>query len=137
VTEQPPTPEDVPASLEGDTDPATVGSEPTQAGVAPTKDAVAPKPQDAPPAETPTVVDAPPPAAAPPPPAVEPPPPPPPVEPPPAVVEPPPPPPAAPPPSFPTDSVPAAVPRDRPEIPIAAAFVGGLVLALILKRLAR
>jgi hypothetical protein len=41
-----------------------------------------------------------------------------------------------PPPSFATDSGPAAAPRDRPEIPIAGAFVGGLVLAMILKRLA-
>jgi hypothetical protein len=49
----------------------------------------------------------------------------------------PPPPPVAPPPSFATDSGPAAAPRDRPEIPIAGAFVAGLVLALILKRLAR
>jgi hypothetical protein len=80
------------------------------------------------------VVDAPPPVApppqvAPPPPAASPPsatPPPPPT----------PPPPAAPPTSFATDSGPSAAPRDRPEIPVAAAFAGGFVLALILKRLA-
>jgi hypothetical protein len=85
--------------------------ETTQAGVAPTEDAVAPLPEDAPPPPT----------------AVEPP-------------APPPPPPMAPPPppsSFATDSGPSVSKPDRPEIPIAGAFVGGVVLALILKRLAR
>jgi periplasmic protein TonB len=123
VTEQPPTPEDVPArSSQGEAD----ASEP-----APLTE------------ESPTVVqpaaETPPLPAAEPPAAVEPTPPPPPaeVEPPPAAGGPPPPPPVAPPPSFATDSGPAAAPRDRPEIPIAGAFVAGLVLALILKRLAR
>jgi protein TonB len=124
VTEQPPTPEDVPArSSQGEAD----ANEP-----APLTE------------ESPTVVqpaaETPPPPAAEPPAAVEPTPPPPPAEvepPPPAAGGPPPPPPVAPPPSFATDSGPAAAPRDRPEIPIAGAFVAGLVLALILKRLAR
>jgi hypothetical protein len=35
------------------------------------------------------------------------------------------------------DPGPAAVVADRPEIAVGAAFAGGLVLALILKRLAR
>jgi hypothetical protein len=35
------------------------------------------------------------------------------------------------------DAGPAAVVADRPEIAVGAAFAGGLVLALILKRLAR
>ena len=91
VTEQPPTPEDVPArSSQGEAD----ANEP-----APLTE------------ESPTLVQ---PAA-----------------------EPPPPPPVAPPPSFATDSGPVAAPRDRPEVPIAGAFVAGFVLALILKRLAR
>jgi hypothetical protein len=40
--------------------------------------------------------------------------------------------------SAPMESGPSAPPfQDRPEIPVAGAFAGGLVLALILKRLAR
>jgi hypothetical protein len=35
------------------------------------------------------------------------------------------------------DTGPAAVAAERPEIAVGAAFAGGLVLALILKRLAR
>jgi hypothetical protein len=64
---------------------------------------------------------------------------------PPAAPEPPPPyqpPPAAEPPSFEDDSagpggLAAAFPPDRPERAVGAAFAGGMVLALILKRLAR
>jgi hypothetical protein len=124
VTEQPPTPEDAPApSSEGEAGATHAGGEP--APLAEETPTVAPSP---PAEESPTVVQ-PPPAE---PPAAEslaagPP----------AAVEPPAPPPVAPPPSFATDSGPAAEPRDRPEIPIAGAFAAGLVLALILKRLAR
>ena len=41
------------------------------------------------------------------------------------------------PPTPPSDHGPGAVVADRPEIAVGAAFAGGLVLALILKRLAR
>jgi hypothetical protein len=137
VTEQPPTPENAPApSSQGEAEPTQAGNEP-----APLAEEVAAVEPPPPPAEeSPTVVQ---PAPPEPPAAVEPPPPPP-VAPPPPVVPPPPappppvvPPPPAPPPSFGTDSGPAAAPRDKPEIPIAGAFVAGFVLALILKRLAR
>jgi len=44
---------------------------------------------------------------------------------------------AASPPSPPAAGSSAILPRDRPELAIGGAFAGGLVLALILKRLAR
>lgn len=44
---------------------------------------------------------------------------------------------APPPPPPPSPSGGAALPSERPEIAVGAAFAGGFVLALILKRLAR
>ena len=41
------------------------------------------------------------------------------------------------PPSTPPEHGPGALVTDRPEIAVGAAFAGGLVLALVLKRLAR
>ena len=52
-----------------------------------------------------------------------------------AAASPPPPPPLPPPAAGPTGAF--SVPSERPEVPVGAAFAGGLVLALILKRLAR
>jgi hypothetical protein len=46
-------------------------------------------------------------------------------------------PPPLPPPPAPASTGLASIPNDRPEVAVGAAFAGGLVLALILKRLAR
>jgi hypothetical protein len=57
--------------------------------------------------------------------------------PPPAALQPPPPPPPPPPPTPHGAGDGGAPAADRPEVPIGAAFAGGFVLAMILKRLAR
>jgi hypothetical protein len=46
-------------------------------------------------------------------------------------------PPPLPPPPAPASIGPVTIPSDRPEVAVGAAFAGGLVVALILKRLAQ
>lgn len=114
MTEQGQTPEDAEAPTTADD--ATV--EETQAGVAPSAGAIAPTESEAPPPPPPPEVRAPDPVPEPPGPG--------------SPIG------SAPPPNLLGDSgPPVTVASERPEIPVAAAFAAGFVLAMILKRLAR